>query len=82
MITELLDAVITELGYQNKFEITEFQLGAEPMQIFIYEVKEAMGATVASISKITKYKGIRVREHESKDAVMYCISVKLNTLTQ
>jgi hypothetical protein len=76
MITELLEAAINELEYQQKFEITEFQLGVEPMQIFIDEAKETMGSLVADISKITKFKGIRVREHPSKDAVMYSIALR------
>ena len=81
MITELLDTAINECVV-SRYYITEFQLGKEPMQIFVNEAKSMMGSYGADIAKITQYKGIRVREHESNDAVMYSIAVKLNTLTQ
>ena len=78
MITQLLDAAINELEYQQKYEISEFQLGTEPMRIFIAECLENIGIPVdANISSVNKYKGIRVREHPSKDAVMYSLKIKV-----
>jgi len=79
MITELLDTAIDEV-ISSKYYITEFQLGDEPMQIFINEAKSMMGSYGADISKITLYKSIRVREHPSKDAIMYSIALKKNTI--
>ena len=82
MITELLDAAINEVSCNNLFELTEFQLGIEPMIIFIEECKRNMGVPMdAEITKINKYKEIRVREHPSKDAVMYSISLKKKEAT-
>jgi len=77
MITELLDAAINEVDYNPSFELTEFQLGTEPMKIFITECIAHMGIPIeASISSVIKYKGIRIREHHSKDAIMYSIQLK------
>ena len=82
MITELLETAINEVMMSN-FEITEFQLGEHPMQLFIQECKNSIGIPVsADINTITKYKGIRIREHPSKDAVMYAIKAKIiNNIT-
>lgn len=78
MITELLDASLEELLYQQKFEITEFQLGEEPMRLFINECKESMGIPIdANITSVMKYKGINVKEHPSKNAVLYSLKLKL-----
>ena len=80
MITELLDAAINEVEYQQKYEISEFQLGTEPMKIFIAECLENMGIPAeANISSVNKYKGIRVMGHPSVDAVMYCLQLKITT---
>jgi hypothetical protein len=77
MITELLDAAINETLISN-FEITEFQIGSEPMDILISEVKSSIGIPIeADITNLTNYKGIRVREHVSRDAVMYCLKLKV-----
>ena len=77
MITELLDAAINEYSSYNSFELTEFQLGANPMILFIDECKRNMGIpNDAGITKIFKYKNVKVREHPSKDAVMYSVSLK------
>lgn len=74
MISELLDNAILEV-IASRYEITEFQLGEEPMRVFINEAKSMMGSYGADTVSITYYKGIRVREHPSKDAVMYSISL-------
>lgn len=77
MITELLDATIDEMYNNPSWELTEFQLGSEPMAMFIVECKSNMGIPIsAEISKITKYKDFRIREHETKDAIMYSIQLK------
>jgi hypothetical protein len=77
MITELLDSAILEVGCNHLFELTGFQLGSYPMNIFIEECKEMMGIPVkAEIANITNYKGIKISEHPSSDAVMYSIQLK------
>lgn len=76
MIIELLEKALNEV-MTSKFEITEFQLGKEPMKLFIDECKKAFGVPIdAEITTITKFKDIRIREHPSKDAVMYVIQLK------
>ena len=75
MITELLDAILNELQYQEKSNIKEFQLGEEPMRIFIDEAKQTMGSRVADIATITKYKGVSVTKHHSNDAVMFTLQI-------
>lgn len=72
MIMELLDAAIDEV-IASRYEITEFQLGSEPMGIFINELKQMTSYCQVVISEVKKYKSIPVREHSSKDAVMYAI---------
>lgn len=77
MITELLDSAINEVSCNSLFEITDFQLGFNPMIIFIEECKRNMCIPMdVEIHKINKYKGIIVREHPYKDAVMFSLSMK------
>jgi hypothetical protein len=65
------------MNCQVRFEITEFQLGMQPMYIFISEFKENMGIPIqANVSNVTMYKGIKISEHPSNDAVMYCLKLR------
>jgi hypothetical protein len=76
MITELLDAAITE-AIINRYEISQVQLGKEPMQIFIEESKKAMAIPIkADIATITSYKGISIAPHPTRNAVMYSLNRK------
>lgn len=75
MIIELLETAINEVMVSN-YEITEFQLGAEPYQILKKEVENLVSGIKIDIDKINYYKDIRVRQHPSKDAVMYSIQLK------
>ena len=75
MIREILDATINEVAY-SKFEITEFQLGADPMMMFVLQVKENLVQTDVDIARIKSYNGIRISEHPSKDAIMYCLRLR------
>ena len=77
MITELLDAAIIEVSCNHSYQLTEFQLGDEPMKIFIAECLENMGIPIdANITSVTSYKSIPIKLHHNKDAVMYLIAVK------
>jgi len=78
MITELLDAAIIEVSCNHSYQLTEFQLGDEPMKIFIAECLENMGIPIerCKYSSVTSYKSIPIKLHHNKDAVMYLIAVK------
>lgn len=76
MITELLDAAMKE-AVINRYEITQVQLGKEPMRIFIEECKNAMGIPVkADIATVKNYKGISIAPHPTRNAVMYSLNRK------
>ena len=77
MITELLDAVIDEVNCNGAYEITDFQLGSEPMKMFITECLANMGIPIdANITSVNKYKSIPIKLHHNNNAVMYSISIK------
>ena len=80
MITELLETAINEVMV-SKYEITEFQLGGEPYHLLKKEVEKLVPGIKIDIHKINYYKDIPVRQHPSKDAVMYSIQLKKNKET-
>jgi len=78
MIQEILDEKIGEVGCNPGYELTEFQLGEVPMNIFIREMQSLILSSTAevSISTIHSYKGITIKRHHSHDAIMFCVSLK------
>lgn len=73
MIRELLDAAMGE-AVINRYEITQIQLGKEPMLIFIQECKRELA--YADIATITNYKGVPIAPHPTRNAVMYSLKRK------
>ena len=76
MIRQILDKAIAEVEKECIYEITQFELGIEPMVLFNNECRDIMGIDKSSYIEVDNYRQIPVKKHPSTDAVMFALRLK------